>query len=201
MRALALVGLLAWAPSAVFAQGNQAVVDRVLGNVPDLVASTVDEELPPGTIAVEVLDASEQPVADQPIRLGIMQQSGGRDSKTCMTDVQGRCTFEELSTDSEHSYRVNAPYDGARYSSTPFRLDPARGQRVRVVRLETTRDSRRVFQVLGRTMIEFRDGRAHITQEARLTNLGDTTYVFPEGGMEVRLPDGFKAFEKPAGPF
>ena len=63
------------------------------------------------------------------------------------------------------------------------------------MRLQTTTDNRRVFQVLGRTLIEFRDDRAHITQEARLTNLGDKTYVFPEGGMHIRLPDGFKAVE------
>ena len=47
------------------------------------------------------------------------------------------------------------PYDGARYSSTPFRLDPGKGQRVRVLRLATTDDARKVFQVIGRTMIEF----------------------------------------------
>jgi hypothetical protein len=93
---------------------------------------------------------------------------------------------------------VNVPYEGARYSSAPFRLDAAKGQRVRVVRLPTTTDTRRVFQVLGRTMIEFRDDRAHITQEARLTNLGEATYVFPEGGMSIRLPEGFKAFDSRA---
>jgi hypothetical protein len=67
-----------------------------------------------------------------------------------------------------------------------------------VVRLPTTTDNRRVFQVLGRTMVEFRDDRAHIQQEARLTNLGEATYVFPEGGMSIRLPDGFKAFDSMA---
>ncbi|MBW2224294.1 MAG: hypothetical protein JRF54_08765 [Deltaproteobacteria bacterium] len=103
-----------------------------------------------------------------------------------------------MQTDAKHSYRVNVPYEGARYSSTPFRLDVAKGQRVRVVRLPTTADIRRVFQVLGRTIIEFRDDRAHITQEARLTNLGETTYVFPEGGMSIRLPESFKAFDSRA---
>jgi hypothetical protein len=67
-----------------------------------------------------------------------------------------------------------------------------------VVRLPTTTDNRRVFQVLGRTMIEFRDDRAHVSQEARLTNLGEATYVFPDGGMAIRLPDGFKAFDSMA---
>jgi hypothetical protein len=195
MRYGLLIGLLAWAPALAFAQQDQAVVNRVLGNVPDLVTSVVDDSIAAGTIRVQVLDSQNTPIAEQPIRLGIMEQSGKRESETCMTDSQGVCEFDGLLTDSKHSYRVNAPYDGARYSSTPFRLDPSSGQKVRVVRLETTTDASRVFQVLGRTMIEFRDDRAHISQEARVSNLGDKTYVFPEGGMRIRLPDGFKAVE------
>jgi hypothetical protein len=177
------------------AQQDRAVVNRVTGNVPDLVTSVVDSELPAGTIAIEVVDEVGAAVPKQAVRLGVMEQSGGRESKACVTDDKGTCSFDALLTDSKHSYRVNVPYNGARYSCTPFRLDAAKGQRVRVVRLPTTTDNRRVFQVLGRTMIEFRDDRAHIQQEARLTNLGEATYVFPEGGMSIRLPDGFKAFD------
>ena len=195
IRAIALASLLAWAPAAALAQQDQAVVNRVLGNVPDLVSAAVDPTLPAGTISVQVVDRADAPVVKQPVRLGIMEQAGGRDSTACMTDEQGLCVFSELATDSKHSYRVNVPYGGARYSSTPFRLDAEQGHRVRVVRLETTTDNRRVFQVLGRTMIEFREDRAHVTQDARLTNLGDSTYVFPDGGMAIRLPEGFKAFE------
>ncbi len=198
MRFTTLIALLVWAPSIASAQQDQAVVNRVLGNVAELVTSAVDAELAPGTIAVEVVDATGNSVPKQAVRLGVMEQSGGRESKACVTDENGTCSFADLQTDAKHSYRVNVPYDGARYSSTPFRLDAAKGQRVRVVRLSTTTDTRRVFQVLGRTMIEFRDDRAHITQEARLTNLGETTYVFPEGGMSIRLPEGFKAFDSRA---
>ena len=195
MRVLALIGLLLWAPSMASAQQDQTVVNRVTGNVPDLVTSVVDSELPAGTIAIEVVDEVGAAVPKQAVRLGVMEQSGGRESKACVTDDKGTCSFDALLTDSKHSYRVNVPYNGALYSCTPFRLDAAKGQRVRVVRLPTTTDNRRVFQVLGRTMIEFRDDRAHIQQEARLTNLGEATYVFPEGGMSIRLPDGFKAFD------
>jgi len=195
MRITAIIGLLLWVPSFVSAQQDQAVVNRVLGNVPDPVTSVVDAELPAGTITVEVIDQTGAAVPKQAVRLGVMEQSGGRESKACVTDDDGRCSFETLLTDSKHSYRVNVPYDGARYSSTPFRLDAEKGQRVRVVRLPTTTDDRRVLQVLGRTMIEFRDGRAHIRQDARLTNLGEATYVFPDEGLSIRLPDGFKAFD------
>lgn len=195
MRLGLLIGLLAWAPAMAFAQQDQAVVNRVLGNVPELVTSVVDESIPAGTIRVRVVASDDAPIPKQPIRLGVMEQSGQRESKACMTDEQGVCEFAGLVTDSKHSYRVNAPYDGARYSSTPFRLDASSGQRVQVVRLATTTDASRIFQVLGRTMVEFRDDRAHITQEARIANLGDTTYVFPEGGLQIRLPEGFKAIE------
>jgi len=198
MRILTLIGLLLWVPAMASAQQDQAVVNRVLGNVPDLVTSVADTELPAGTIIVEVVDPAGAAVAKQAVRLGVMEQSGGRESKACITDEKGTCSFDELLTDSKHSYRVNVPYEGARYSSTPFRLDVERGQRVRVVRLPTTTDNRRVLQVLGRTMIEFRDNRAHINQEARLTNLGETTYVLPEEGMPIRLPEGFKAFDSAA---
>ena len=198
MRIMALVGLLMWAPSIGFAQQDEAVVNRVLGKVPELVTSRVDAELPAGTIAVEVVDPTGAAVSKQAVRLGVMEQSGGRDSKACVTDEEGTCSFDALLTDSKHSYRVNVPYEGARYSSTPFRIDANEGQRVRVVRLPTTNDNRRIFQVLGRTMIEFRDDRAHIQQEARLANLGEATYVFPDGGMSIRLPDGFKAFDSMA---
>ena len=69
IRAAALASLLALAPAWASAQQNQAVVNRVLGNVPDLVSSSVDAELPAGTIEVQVVDASETPVAKQPVRL------------------------------------------------------------------------------------------------------------------------------------
>jgi hypothetical protein len=198
MRIPVLIGLLVWAPSLVSAQQDQTAVDRVLGNVPELVTSLVDADLPAGTILIEVVDPSGAAVPEQPVRLGIMEQSGGRESEACITDEKGTCSFDALSTDSKNSYRVNVPYEGARYSSTPFRIDASKGQRVRVVRLPTTTDDQRVFQVLGRTMIEFRGDRAHISQEAHLTNLADATYVFPDGGMPIRLPDGFKAFESMA---
>lgn len=195
MRALALIGLLWWVPVLAFAQQDQAVVNRVLGKVPELATSRVDPGLPPGTIVVDIVDANGAAVPGQAVRLGLMEQSGGRESTACVTDANGSCTFDSLATESTKSYRVNVPYQGAQYSAMPFRLDAGNGQRVRVVRLETTADDGRVFQVLGRTLIEFRDDRAHITQEARLTNLGDVTYVFPDGGMRISLPDGFKAFD------
>ncbi|MDH3201636.1 MAG: carboxypeptidase-like regulatory domain-containing protein [Myxococcales bacterium] len=198
MRRAALLGLLLWGPASASAQQDQTIVNRVIGNVPSIAVSEIDPQLPAGTIAVEVIDDAGEPVPEAAVRLGFMEQSGGRKSEACITNDEGRCDFLELPTDSAHSYRVNVPYNGARYSSTPFRLDPKRGQRVRITRLRTTTNDQRIFQVLGRTMVEFKDDRARVTQEARLTNLGDATYVFPDGGLAIQLPEGSKAFDSRA---
>lgn len=198
MRKAVLVGLLSWGVASASAQQDETIVNRVLGNVPSIALSETDSELPAGTIAVEVVDESGEPVPEAAVRLGVMEQSGARESDACVTNDKGRCLFEELATDSAHSYRVNVPHEGARYSSTPFRLDPKLGQRVRITRLPVTTNDQRVFQVLGRTMVEFKEDRARVTQEARLANLGDATYVFPDGGLQIRLPEGFKAFDSRA---
>ena len=101
-RVAAFIALLVL-PALAAAQQDQAVVNRVLGNVPSLVTSVVDPELPAGSIRIEVVDGTDAAVAGQPIRLGVMEQSGKRESKTCMTDEQGGCVFEGLLTDSKHS--------------------------------------------------------------------------------------------------
>ena len=98
-RLLILVVALGFLPSLAAAQEDQAVVNRVLGNVPDLVTSVADPEVPAGTIRVEVVDPSEAPAVKQAIRLGIMEQSGGRDTVACVTDAEGICSFEELAND------------------------------------------------------------------------------------------------------
>ena len=81
MRIPALIGLLLWAPSMGSAQQDQTVVNRVMGNVPDLVTSVVDPELPAGTIAIEVVDEAGAAVSKQAVRLGVMEQSGGATAK------------------------------------------------------------------------------------------------------------------------
>jgi hypothetical protein len=48
---------------------------------------------------------------------------------------------------------------------------------------------------LGATSIELKDDRIHVVQQTRLLNLGGATYVFPEDGALVRLPDGFMAVQ------
>jgi hypothetical protein len=66
---------------------------------------------------------------------------------------------------------------------------------VRVPLKETTRNDRMLFQLVGQTVVELRDDRLHITQQARLANAGQTVYVLPGDGRVIPLPEGFTAFQ------
>lgn len=176
---------------------SEDAVRRALGENLELASSAATADLPAGTIRVEVVDENVQPLAGAAIRIGVMKADGGRENLVHETDAQGVLVLPDLPTGAGQSYRVNVLRDGATYSTTPFRLEPDRGQRARVVALPTTRDTRALLQTLGQAHLEYRDERIHVTMQAQLANLGGETIVFSEDGLKVRLPSGFTAFQSP----
>jgi hypothetical protein len=150
-----------------------------------------DPSLPVGTLRVRVVDSSEQPVANAEVVLGIMGADSQRSSKPAVTDAQGVFEFRDLATGEKHAYRVNVPYEGAKYSSNPFRLPPRGGYEVLVRRMPVTRDARTVVLYMGATSLELKEERVQVIQQARVLNLGRSTYVFPQEGTLVALPPDF----------
>jgi len=148
-----------------------------------------------GAIRVKVLDGNEQPVPDAQLQLGTMSQESGRTSTQAKTGADGSFVFSNLPGGDKLAYRVNVLHQGAKYSSTPFRLPPDRGFDVVIRQIETTRDAREVVLYVGATSVELKDERLRIVQQARLVNIGAKTYVFPEAGTLVRFPAGFLAFQ------
>ncbi len=165
------------------------------GRTPSLASAEPANDVPAGAIEVTVVDIEAHPVANAAVEVGMRDQSDARETFEARTGADGKHVFTGLATGSTQSYRVRVPFEGAVYTSTPFQLPADRGYRVRVLRLATTRDDRRVIQFLGQASLEIRDERLHVVQQAQLVNLGDRTYVFPDEGLEVRLPAGFTAFQ------
>lgn len=176
---------------------SDEAVRRALEEPLELASSAAAADLPAGTIRVEVVDENVRPIAGAAIRIGVMEADGGRENLVHETDAQGVLVLPNLPTGAGQSYRVNVLREGATYSTTPFRLEPDRGQRARVVALPTTRDTSALLQTLGQAHLEYRDERIHVTMQAQLANLGGNTIVFPEDGMKVQLPRGFTAFQSP----
>jgi len=165
---------------------------------PRVASADPSPALPAGQIRIRVVDERGAPVPNQAVLLGVMRQGGDRERTPGETDASGVYTYTELPTGSGQAYRVNVPRDGAMYSSTPFQLPTGIGYDVRVEVRPTVRSDRSLLLVMGQTMIELRDERLHIIQQVRLSNLAAATYVFPEGGTRIELPDGYTAFQTQA---
>jgi hypothetical protein len=162
---------------------------------PPISTAHEDTSLPDGTLRVRVIDPSGAPVPNAEVSIGIMSADSKRTSQDGRTGSDGYATFAGMPVGEKQAYRVNVPYQGAKYSSTPFRLPPRGGYEVQIRRLPVTHDERMVVLYVGATSIELKDDRLKIVQQVQLLNLGSATYVFPEAGTLVRLPQGFMAVQ------
>lgn len=147
-----------------------------------------------GSIRVKVLDINEQPVPNATLQLGTMSQDSGRTTTPGTTGPDGTFVFSNLVGD-KIAYRVNVLHQGAKYSSTPFRLPADQGFDVIVRQVDTTKDTREVVLYVGATSVELKDERLRIVQQARLVNIGQKTYVFPEEGLLLHFPKDAVAFQ------
>src|SRR5262249_14696655 len=105
-------------------------------------ASDIDEQLPAGAIAVEVRDASDQPIPRVDVTLGILQQSVAKGESRRhvqrQADEGGNVRFDGLEFGGGVAYRVTVPWgspggvEPATYAAPPFQLDLHHGQRVRI---------------------------------------------------------------------
>lgn len=150
-------------------------------------------ELAAGTIEI-LVQSTELPVANQKIELAVMKRDSSRDSKTTTTDDSGKAVFSGLGTGTAQAYRVNLLHDGAKTSSTPFRLDDGKGMRVTLVRLPVSEDSRFIVNRLARIGLGLREGRIRVTEQMVVMNLSSAIYSFPEEGLLVDLPKEHLSF-------
>lgn len=164
---------------------------------PDVVRAAEAPELPVGTIRVEVEDELGNPVNAAEVELGTMASGRAAARRPASTGPDGVATYSDLVSGSGTAYRVYVNHEGARYSSQPIVLPVAHGYVVRVRRLPVSHDDRQLLQFVAQSIVEIRDGRLHVVIQAQLVNVGRDTYVFPEGGTQMRLPEGFIAFNAP----
>jgi len=162
---------------------------------PTMPSAEPADDLPEGTIGIHVTGPDGQPYAEADIVLGVMASMGTRTEQRAKADSNGQHTFRGLATGSQQAYRVNVAYGGAKFSTTPFRLPEGKGYRARVPLQRTTQSDRLFIQLVGQTVVELRDDRLHVTQQARLANAGSEVYVLPKEGLVMELPEGYTAFQ------
>jgi hypothetical protein len=164
-------------------------------------SETEDATLPPGSIAVDLRDADDKPVAGETITLGILINSIAKgDSRKHLqsgTDDLGRAVFPGLETASNVAYRVSSGYRGGSFAATPFQLHEAKAMHVVLHVYPVARSLQDALIVCEATVaVEVRDDRLQIEQALTVYNLGRTAWQ-PDG-VRLALPDGYTAFNAQA---
>src|SRR5579862_3631293 len=81
-----------------------------------------DPSLAPGTIAVDLRDPEDKPVAGETVTLGVLLNSIAKgDSRKhiqATTDTQGHVIFSGLETASNIAYRVSSGYQGGSFAAS-----------------------------------------------------------------------------------
>ncbi len=160
-----------------------------------------DPSLPPGTIAVDLRDADDRPVAHEPITLGALINSIAKgDSRKHFqqtTDDRGHAVFAGLDTASNIAYRVSAGYQGGAFAATPFQLGQAKAMHVvlHVYPVSRTLDNALIVCEAA-VAAELRDDRIQVEEALTVYNLGRTAWQ-PDD-VRLALPEGFLAFNTQA---
>lgn len=162
--------------------------------------SRADASLPPGTIDLEVLDGSGQPVPNLPVELHVTHESiaeGTQDTTVRRTtDGQGKVRFDSLSRELRYSYALVAEYEGGRYGIPAFRLDENRGQQVRLHVFRTTPSPIEAFVGMrGFVYFQPREDVFHVEMLFRVLNMGTMAWL-PQDVI-LQLPERFQAFDSP----
>jgi len=169
-----------------------------MGGMPEarpIATERQNPSLPNGTIRVRVTDADGRPAPFAEVELGTMKADSTHSSSASKAGADGIALFTGLAGGDRQAYRVNVPYKGAKYSSSPFRMPFSGGYDVEVRRLPVTNDPRMLVLYVGATSVELKDDRLKVVQQTRLMNVGRETYVFPEAGTLVPFPKGYLAFQ------
>jgi len=157
----------------------------------------LDPGLQRGSIAVELHDGDDKPVAGETVDLGILINSIAKGDThkhmTAVTDALGRAGFSGLETLSNIAYRVTCGFQGGSFAAMPFQIPEGKAMRVVLHVYPVTRDVG-VAVIASEVAIEAepRDDRMQIEEAVTVYNLGRTAWQ-PDD-VRMALPAAHTAF-------
>jgi hypothetical protein len=182
------------------AGGGGPQANGVFEPPPDLTDEAMD--LPPGVIVAQIVDATEKPLPNAMVTIGILNNSvakgESRKKVVRQANALGELRVEHLETDSHIAYRVTVPMDGATFAAPPFRLPEKHGMRVKLHVYPVTHDVEQALIVTQAIVyVEMKDDRVQIQEAISVWNFGAVTWV-PEN-VVLALPSNFTGFSTQQG--
>lgn len=152
----------------------------------------VDRALKPGQVRVFVLDAHDQPVADQMVIINSSQATGGSGNRTGRTDAEGMVIIEDVPANEDMLSQVRLVYSGAPYSSTLFEMPADAGAIVMLRVFKPTGDRTRVRSALQIDVSPRENDIAAVSFNYAVFVDGDEAFWAP-GGMTLFGPPGTRS--------
>ncbi len=126
----------------------------------------------PGVVKVTVLDANDQPLADQPVQIIREDVTGGREAVETNTDASGVSRIG-VTVSGDSLYYAQAVYDGAPFRSTRFDMNDAAGVGLELRVFETTQDLSAVRSEVQFVFVPRENSRVEVNQGYRVRVDGD----------------------------
>jgi hypothetical protein len=168
-----------------------------------------------GRISGQLLDGTRKnaPLTGQVVTLQEAQGANAQDAATATTDVHGKFSFANLSTDKTISYAVYMRYQGAQYVSDLVSLDSKPVQQLNLTVYEATSSVKSVVVLQATILVHEPDaqkGTIAVSEVIFFRNLDTHTYVgsldasrgkpkallfsLPRGARSVTLSNGFDGY-------
>jgi hypothetical protein len=152
----------------------------------------VDRALTPGQVRVFVLDARDQPVADQAVIINSSQATGGSGNRVGRTGADGMVIIEGVPAQEDMLSQVRVVYQGAPYSSTLFEMPTDAGAVVFIRVFKPTGDRTRVRSALQIDVTPRENDIAAVSFNYAVFVDGDEAFWAP-GGMTLFGPPGTRS--------
>lgn len=157
-----------------------------------------DPAVPRGAVDVTIADGSGKLLSGVSVKLEVLKTSiatgNVTETRTGVTDDEGRVRFAGENTQTDYSYRVMVERSPALYASQSFLLQRSIGQRVVLNLYPVTRTLAGALVVMvQQTSIEPKEGRFRFATTLEVQNFGRFALV-PEN-LKIRMPRGAEAFQ------
>jgi hypothetical protein len=152
----------------------------------------VDRTLQVGQVRVLVVDAHDQPVADQLVMIHSSQATGGAGTLTGKTDAEGMAIIDDVPVVEDMLSQLRVVYEGAPYSSTLFEMPVDAGAVVMLRVFRPTSDRNHVRSALQIDVTPRENDIAAVSFNYALFVDGDEAFWAP-GGMTLLGPPGTRS--------
>ncbi len=146
-----------------------------------------------GSVRISVIDAADQPVAQQEVDLAKLDVTGAETHYSGFSGPDGVAQIEDIAVSVDAAYQITINYAGAPYRSSLFRLHESMGALAELRVFKTTDDASRIRSATQLEIAARENDLAQVTQLYQVFVSGDEAY-WPGQALKIEGGEGALGF-------